>query len=74
MKFLGQSLKNVGMVVRFNDGNDSRMTCDLEFGNNLANAINVANETNDFPPPAAPPNNKHSCRKEKTASMNSNCF
>jgi hypothetical protein len=45
MNGLGQSLKNVGMVVRFNVGNDSRMTCDLEPGKIFANNINVANDT-----------------------------
>ena len=74
MKPFGHNLKNVGIVVRFNDGNDSRMTCDLELGYNRANKINVANETNDFPPPAAPPYNKHSCFRDNTAVMNSNCF
>ena len=74
MNVFGHNLKNVGIVVRFNDGNDSRITWDFELGNTLANKINVANETNDFPPPAAPPYNKDSYFPENTASMNSNCF
>lgn len=74
MNDFGHNLKNDGIVVRFNVGNDSRMTNDFEPGNTRANNNRVANETNDFPPPAEPPNNKYLCLLLNTASMNSFCL